>query len=316
VNEQTLQIEPTLVGARLDVALATLLPDISRTRAQALIRDGHVIVNAQVAAKPGLRLAAGDRIRVRMPEPTPSGLQPESIPLDVVFENADVLLVNKPAGMVVHPAAGHATGTLIHAALAHAPDLEGIGGEIRPGVVHRLDKDTSGLILLAKNDSAYRSLQQQFRSRSISKTYLAIAEGHPPTKTGKVEAPIGRDLKNRKRMAVVVAGRGRPAITTFRVCEDFRDACLLEAHPETGRTHQIRVHLAFLGCPVAGDRVYGHRRPVVEAPRQMLHAWRLRLVLPGESEPREFEAPVPKDFEGVLAELRGEAVGPIRKRES
>jgi 23S rRNA pseudouridine1911/1915/1917 synthase len=316
VNEQTLQIEPTLVGARLDVALATLLPDISRTRAQALIRDGHVIVNAQVAAKPGLRLAAGDRIRVRMPEPTPSGLQPESIPLDVVFENADVLLVNKPAGMVVHPAAGHATGTLIHAALAHAPDLEGIGGEIRPGVVHRLDKDTSGLILLAKNDSAYRSLQQQFRSRSISKIYLAIAEGHPPTKTGKVEAPIGRDLKNRKRMAVVVAGRGRPAITTFRVCEDFRDACLLEAHPETGRTHQIRVHLAFLGCPVAGDRVYGHRRPVVEAPRQMLHAWRLRLVLPGESEPREFEAPVPKDFEGVLAELRGEAVGPIRKRES
>jgi 23S rRNA pseudouridine1911/1915/1917 synthase len=316
VNEQTLQIEPTLVGARLDVALATLLPDISRTRAQALIRDGHVIVNAQVAAKPGLRLAAGDRIRVRLPEPTPSGLQPESIPLDVVFENADVLLVNKPAGMVVHPAAGHATGTLIHAALAHAPDLEGIGGEIRPGVVHRLDKDTSGLILLAKNDSAYRSLQQQFRSRSISKTYLAIAEGHPPTKTGKVEAPIGRDLKNRKRMAVVVAGRGRPAITTFRVCEDFRDACLLEAHPETGRTHQIRVHLAFLGCPVAGDRVYGHRRPVVEAPRQMLHAWRLRLVLPGESEPREFEAPVPKDFEGVLAELRGEAVGPIRKRES
>jgi 23S rRNA pseudouridine1911/1915/1917 synthase len=316
VNEQTLQIEPTLVGARLDVALATLLPDISRTRAQALIRDGHVIVNAQVAAKPGLRLAAGDRIRVRLPEPTPSGLQPESIPLDVVFENADVLLVNKPAGMVVHPAAGHATGTLIHAALAHAPDLEGIGGEIRPGVVHRLDKDTSGLILLAKNDSAYRSLQQQFRSRSISKIYLAIAEGHPPTKTGKVEAPIGRDLKNRKRMAVVVAGRGRPAITTFRVCEDFRDACLLEAHPETGRTHQIRVHLAFLGCPVAGDRVYGHRRPVVEAPRQMLHAWRLRLVLPGESEPREFEAPVPKDFEGVLAELRGEAVGPIRKRES
>ncbi len=316
MNEQTFQIEPTLVGARLDVALAALLPAITRTRAQGLIRDGHVIVNSQVAARPGLRLAAGDRIRVRLPAPTTSELQPESIPLDVIFEDADVLLVNKPAGMVVHPAVGHATGTLVHAALAHAPDLEGIGGEIRPGVVHRLDKDTSGLILLAKNDAAYHSLQEQFKSRTISKIYLAIAEGHPPTKTGKVEAPIGRDPKNRKRMAVVGAGRGRSAVTTYRVREDFRDACLLETHPETGRTHQIRVHLAFLGCPVAGDRVYGHRRPVVEAPRQMLHAWRLRLVLPGASEPREFEAPVPRDFERVLAELRGEAVGRIGKRGS
>lgn len=316
MNDQAFQIEPTLVGARLDVALAALLPTISRTRAQGLIRDGHVLVNSAVAARPGQKLAAGDRIRVRLPAPTPSSLEPESIPLDVIFENADVLLVNKPAGMVVHPAAGHATGTLVHAALAHAPDLEGIGGEVRPGVVHRLDKDTSGLILLAKNDNAYRSLQQQFKSRAISKTYLAIAEGHPPTKTGKVEAPIGRDAKNRKRMAVTGAGRGRSAVTSYRVSEAFQDACLLEVHPETGRTHQIRVHLAFLGCPVAGDRVYGRRKPVVQAPRQMLHAWRLQLLLPGESEAREFEAPVPVDFELVLEGLRGDAVGRGHKRES
>jgi 23S rRNA pseudouridine1911/1915/1917 synthase len=316
VNDQAFQIEPTLVGARLDVAISTMLPAISRTRAQSLIRDGHVRVNSMAAMRPGVRLAAGDRVEVRLPPLTPSTLQPESIPLDVVFENADVLVVNKPAGMVVHPAAGHATGTLVHAALAHAPDLQGIGGEVRPGVVHRLDRDTSGLILLAKNDDAYHALQQQFKSRTISKTYLAIAEGHPPTKTGKVEAAIGRDPKNRKRMAVVPDSKGRSAVTSYRVREAFQDACLLEVHPETGRTHQIRVHLAFLGCPVAGDRVYGRRRLVVQATRQMLHAWRLRLVLPGESKPREFEAAVPTDFEVVLAALRNEASGRIGGRES
>ena len=304
MNEQTFHIEPALVGARLDVAIATLLPSISRTRAQALIRDGQVRVNSVVAARVGLRLAAGDRIEVRVPAPTPSALQPESIPLDVIFENADVLLVNKPAGMVVHPAAGHATGTLVHAALAHAPDLEGIGGEVRPGVVHRLDRDTSGLILLAKNDAAYHSLQQQFKSRSISKTYLAITEGRPPTDSGKIEAPIGRDPKNRKRMSIVAADRGRSAVTAYRMREALREASLLEVHPETGRTHQIRVHLAFLGCPVAGDRVYGRRKPGVQAPRLMLHAWRRRRQLPGEREPRECEAPVPTDFEEVLDDLR------------
>jgi 23S rRNA pseudouridine1911/1915/1917 synthase len=304
VTEQTFQIEPTLVGARLDVALATLLPAISRTRAQALIREGQVWINSIRAARPGQRMATGDRITVWLPAPAPSALLPEAIPLDVVFENADVLLVNKPPGMVVHPAAGHSTGTLVHAALAHAPDLEGIGGEVRPGVVHRLDRDTSGLILLAKNDRAYHSLQRQFKSRSISKIYLAIAEGRPPTDVGSVEAPIGRDPRNRKRMAVVAAGRGRLAVTTYRVREVLREASLLEVHPETGRTHQIRVHLAFLGCPVAGDRVYGRRKPIIQAPRQMLHAWRLRLQLPDEAESREFEAPLPEDFERVLAELR------------
>lgn len=304
MNEVTFQIEPALAGARLDVAMVSLLPALSRTRSQALIRQGEVSVNGEVAARPGQRLETGDQVVIRLPEPVPSALQPEPIPLDVIFENSDVLLINKPAGLVVHPAAGHATGTLVHAALAHAPDLQGIGGEIRPGVVHRLDKDTSGLILMAKNDLAYRSLQQEFKSRTVSKTYLAIADGHPPTPTGRVEAPIGRDPRFRQKMTVVSDGKGRSASTSYRTLETFRHACLLEVHPETGRTHQIRVHLAFLGCPVVGDRVYGRRTPSLDAPRQMLHAWRLRIQLPGEGDPREFEAPLPGDFESILAALR------------
>jgi 23S rRNA pseudouridine1911/1915/1917 synthase len=304
VDKRTFRIEPALTGTRLDVALAALLPAISRTRAQSLIRDGHVRINAELASRSGLRLATGDRLDVQVPAPIPSSLQPEAIPLEVVFENDDVLLVNKPAGMVVHPAAGHATGTLVHAALAHAPDLEGVGGELRPGIVHRLDRDTSGLILVAKNDRAYRHLQQQFKSRSIAKTYLAIVEGHPPTESGKIEAPIGRDLRNRKRMAIVPAAKGRAAVTSYRTRQSLGEASLLEVHPETGRTHQIRVHLAFVGCPVAGDRVYGRRKPVIRAPRQMLHAWRLSVQLPGEQTAREFEAPMPHDFQRVLDELR------------
>lgn len=308
MNEQTFRIDPALAGARLDVALAALLPAISRTFAQSLIREGHVRVNAAPAGRAGLRLAAGDRIDVQVPAPSPARLTPEPIPLDVLFENADVLVINKPAGMVVHPAVGHLTGTLVHAALARAPDLEGIGGEARPGVVHRLDRDTSGLILLAKNDRAYRALQEQFQSRRISKAYLAIVEGHPPTDIGRIEAAIGRDPKNRKRMAVVPETQGRAAVTTYQLRESFPDGCLLEVHPETGRTHQIRVHLAFLGCPVAGDRVYGRRRASIQAPRQMLHAWRLRVHLLGESQPRDFEATLPMDFLCVLQALRG---GPL-----
>ena len=305
MNELEFRIEPNQAGARLDVTLVTLLLDLSRTRLQSLIRQRAVSVNGVAAGKPGLRLESGDRLVVRLPERVPSGLQPESIPLDVIYESSDILLVNKPAGLVVHPAAGHPTGTLVHAALAHAPDLEGIGGEIRPGVVHRLDKDTSGLIVLAKNDRAYAELQRAFKSRTIAKTYLAIVDGHPPTPAGRVEAPIGRDPRHRKRMAIVAENKGRSSATAYDTREAFEHGCLLEVHPETGRTHQIRVHLAFLGCPVAGDRVYGRRAVAVEAPRQMLHAWKLKLVLPGERQPREFVAPLPADFVEVLEELRG-----------
>jgi len=305
VNELEFRIEPNQAGARLDVTLVSLIPDLSRTRLQSLIRQRAVSVNGVAAGKPGLQLERGDRLVVRLPERVPSGLQPEAIPLDVIYESSDILLVNKPAGLVVHPAAGHPTGTLVHAALAHAPDLEGIGGEIRPGVVHRLDKDTSGLIVLAKNDRAYAELQRAFKSRTIAKTYLAIVDGHPPTPSGRVEAPIGRDARHRKRMAIVQESKGRSSVTAYDTREAFEHGCLLEIHPETGRTHQIRVHLAFLGCPVAGDRVYGRRAAAVKAPRQMLHAWKLKLVLPGDRQPREFEAPLPTDFVDVLEELRG-----------
>lgn len=301
-----LHIEPEHDGARLDVALASRLPEISRTRLQDLILHGQVRVNGRAAAKVGLRLNAGDRVEVTIPPAAASGLEPESIPLDVIYESAAVLIVNKPAGLVVHPAAGHPHGTLVHAALAHAPDLEGIGGELRPGVVHRLDKDTSGLIILAKNERAHAALQRAFKDRTVHKTYLALVEGRPPTPTGRVEAPIGRDASHRKRMAVVPGSRGRTALTAYRTLETFAAGSLLEVHPETGRTHQIRVHLAFLGCPVAGDRVYGARAAHIPAPRQMLHAWKLRLQLPGEAEAREFEAAPPRDFENVLSELRGE----------
>lgn len=295
-------------GGRLDRLLADQLPEVSRTRLQELIRSGHVFVDGLPAGRPGQRLTGDEHVRGVLPAPVPSDLTPEAIPLAVVFENADLLIVDKPAGMVVHPAAGHARGTLVHAALAHAPDLRGVGGELRPGVIHRLDKDTSGLILMAKHDQAHHFVQAQFKARTVEKVYLALVDGQPPTPQGRVEAPIGRDPRQRKRMAVLPEGRGRAAQTTYRTIEIFAEHALLEARPHTGRTHQIRLHLAFLGCPVLGDRVYGRRRPLRGVGRQMLHAWRVHVQVPGEQEPRWFEAPLPEDFEAVLADLRARGV--------
>jgi 23S rRNA pseudouridine1911/1915/1917 synthase len=245
-------------------------------------------------------------IRVDIPDTKPSDLQPEAIPLEIVFENEDLLVVNKPAGMVVHPSAGHSTGTLVHAALAHAPEMEGVGGELRPGVVHRLDKDTSGLILLAKNDRTHRWLQDQFRQHKVQKTYLALVDGRPPTPTGRIEAPIGRDVRERRKMAVVTPRKGRQAISEYTTLEAFTAHTLLEIHPITGRTHQIRLHLAFLGCPVAGDTVYGKRHSSIPIERHFLHAARLQLRLQGETEPRTFEAPLPDELARVLEMLRNE----------
>jgi 23S rRNA pseudouridine1911/1915/1917 synthase len=213
-------------------------------------------------------------------------------------------VVNKPAGMVVHPAAGHASGTLVHAALAHAPTMEGVGGERRPGVVHRLDKDTSGLILLAKNDAAHHRLQEQFHSRSVVKTYLALVDGRPPTPRGRIEAPIGRDPAHRQRMAVLPPGKGRQAVSEYGTVEAFPEHTLLEVHPLTGRTHQIRLHLAFIGCPVVGDKIYGRRHSSLPLKRQFLHAARLEITLPGEERPRHFEAPLPDELKHILNFLR------------
>ena len=290
---------------RLDKFLVTCLPERSRARLQSLIKDGSVTIGNEVITKTGFRVEPGNEISVRVPPLQPSGLIPENIPLDIIFENKDLAVVNKPAGMVVHPSAGHATGTLVHAALAAIPDLEGIGGEERPGIVHRLDKETSGLIVLAKNERAHHWLQDQFRLRAVKKTYLALVDGRPPTPVGRVEAEIARDPSHRKQMAVVSDGHGRSAVTEYRTLEQFQNFTLIEAHPLTGRTHQIRLHLAFLGCPIVGDRVYGRKKASLELGRHFLHAARLSIIFPGEKEPHTFEAPLPPELMKILNDLRG-----------
>jgi 23S rRNA pseudouridine1911/1915/1917 synthase len=289
---------------RLDKFLVELLQEFSRSRIQALIANGYVDVNGHAAKKAGQALEHGFNVTVRIPPPAPTDLIAEDIPLDIVFENDDLVVINKPAGMVVHPAVGHSSGTLVNAMLGYDPDIEGIGGEERPGVVHRLDKETSGLILLAKNERAHRGLQDQFRLRKVEKTYLALVDGKPPTPSGRIEAHIGRDPGQRKRMAIVSESRGREAISEYKTVESFANHTLLEFHPLTGRTHQIRLHCAFLGCPIVGDEVYGRKKPSVEINRHFLHAFRLKIVLPGEKEQRTFEAPLPQELQRVLMTLR------------
>ncbi|WKZ41942.1 MAG: RluA family pseudouridine synthase [Anaerolineales bacterium] len=289
---------------RLDKFLVTCLPEFSRARLQGLIADGFVSVNGVLAKKSGQMLEPGGEIEVRIPPPVPSGLTGEDIPLDIIFENDDLIVVNKPAGMVVHPAAGHASGTLVNAVLGYDPDLEGIGGEERPGLVHRLDKETSGLIILAKNERAHNWLQDQFRLRTVEKTYLALVDGKPPTPAGRVEAAIGRDQKQRKKMAVVSPGKGREAVSEYKTLEAFKEHTLLEFHPLTGRTHQIRLHCAFLGCPIVGDSIYGRRNPSVNIDRHFLHAYRLKILLPDEKEPRTFEAELPDELKNALEEVK------------
>jgi 23S rRNA pseudouridine1911/1915/1917 synthase len=294
------------IASRLDKFLVTCLPEYSRTHLQSLIENGSILVDGNVAHKSGQMINRGNVIQVYIPPPEPTHLVPEAIPLNIIFENEDLMVVNKPAGMVVHPAAGHKSGTLVHAALAHAPEMVGIGGEKRPGVVHRLDKDTSGLILLAKNDQAHRWLQDQFRLRKTIKTYVALVDGKPPTPSGRIEAPVGRDSVHRKLMTVTGIKKGREAVSEYRTLESFREHSLLEVHPLTGRTHQIRVHLKFLGCPVAGDTIYGHRHATIPLARHFLHAARLTILLPGEAKPQTFEAPLPVELEQVVQKLREE----------
>ena len=289
---------------RLDKFLVGQLQEFSRSRIQGLIADGSVDVNGRTAKKAGQTLESGFSVTVRIPPAASTDLVAEDIPLDIVFENEDLIVVNKPAGMVVHPAAGHSSGTLVNAVLGYEPDIEGIGGEERPGVVHRLDKETSGLILLAKNERAHRWLQDQFRLRKVDKTYLALVDGKPPTPSGRVESYIGRDPSHRKRMAIVSESRGREAISEYKTVESFRDHTLLEFHPLTGRTHQIRLHCAFLGCPIVGDEVYGRKNFSVVIERHFLHAYRLKIILPGEKEVKMFEAPLPEELEQVLVSLR------------
>lgn len=295
------------VDDRLDHFLVGALPQYSRSRLQSLVRNGCVQIDGSTAKKAGQLVGAGSLVVVEVPAQRPTTLVPEDVPLDLLYEDDNVLIVNKPSGIAVHPGAGHAEGTLVNAVLAHDPSMHGVGGEQRPGVVHRLDKDTSGVIVLAKNDDALHWLQRQFQDRQVVKTYLALVDGAPPSLRGRVEAPIGRDPIHRKRMAIVAEGRGRVAVTEYSTLERFSRHTLLEVHPVTGRTHQIRLHCAFLGCPVAGDRVYGHKKPSIPLQRHFLHAWKLRIHLPSQAQAREFTASLPVELAQTLAALRSEA---------
>lgn len=293
-------------GERLDKVIALKLPELSRTQAQRLIEQGCVTVNGEVVRKPAFKLESLASLTVSLPAPAPAAHAAEPIPLAIVFENQDLLVINKPAGMVVHPAAGHVGSTLVNAVLGHDSEIEGVGDEARPGIVHRLDKDTSGLIVVAKNDAAHRSLQRQFSERSVEKIYLALVDGSPPTDTGRIEAAIARDLNERKRMALVSESKGgKPALTEYRVVEKFAAHSLLECRPLTGRTHQIRLHLAHvLKCPIVGDTVYGRRKPTLPLERHFLHAARLTLTLPRTRKRQTFTAPLPEDLERMLESLR------------
>jgi 23S rRNA pseudouridine1911/1915/1917 synthase len=297
------QVMP-LDKSRLDRLLVSYLPDFSRVRLQGFIKDGFVLVDGIVEKKASRILDHRVEIEVYIPEVAETNLVAEDIPLDIIFENRDLLVINKPAGMVVHPAAGHSIGTLVNAVLGYAPDIEGIGGEDRPGIVHRLDKHTSGIILVAKNERAHRWLQDQFRLRKVEKTYLALVDGFPQTPSGRVEASIGRDPAHRKKMSITPPGRGREAISEYHQIEKFKQHALLEFHPLTGRTHQIRLHCTLLGCPIVGDKVYGRKKPSIDIERHFLHASRLKIVLPGENEASNFEAQLPIDLQLILDQLR------------
>jgi len=306
--ERILQFRVEQGDVRVDRYIAGETPDLSRAFVQKLLEDGRITVDGQVP-KASYKVRAGDEIIVRIPAPEPTTVLAETIPLTIVYEDADIVVVDKPAGMVVHPAYGHHSGTLVNALLAHCPDLAGIGGEERPGIVHRLDKDTSGLLIVAKNDAAHHHLQSQFQARLVHKTYVALVEGVPDTTHGVIDAPIGRDPQHRQRMAVATsASRGaREARTEYHVVERFPQHALVEAEPVTGRTHQIRIHLAFIGHPIVGDRVYGFRKQRLAAPRQFLHAARIAFTLPGSGQPVQFASPLPEDLAAVLRTLRHES---------
>jgi 23S rRNA pseudouridine1911/1915/1917 synthase len=286
-------------GERLDVAVARLC-GLSRAQARRLIDESMVSDGVGVRSKPGERVAAGERLTVRIPSPVPAEPQAQSIPLDIIFEDQHLIVVDKPAGMPVHPGPGHSEHTLVNALLAHCPDLAGIGGVQRPGIVHRLDKDTSGVIVIAKDEKTHQGLTRQLSERQMKKTYLALVEGRLRQSEALIDAPLGRDHSNRKRMSIR-ASNGREAQTSYRVRAQFDSQTYVEASPITGRTHQIRVHFASLNHPVVGDVVYGWPSKLVG--RQFLHAWRLAFRHPITDAELSFESPLAPDLRQVLTEL-------------
>lgn len=291
---------------RLDRYLSSAIPDLSRSRVQQLIEQGHVQVNDQVCTSKKINLKVGDRICLEIPAVQPLALVAEDIPLDILYEDEQLLILNKPAGLVVHPAPGHADGTLVNALLAHCPNLPGIGGVQRPGIVHRLDKDTTGAIAIAKTDIAYQHLQAQLQAKTARREYLGVVYGAPKTESGTVDLPIGRHPQDRKKMAIVsIEEGGRSAITHWQVKERLGNYTLTHFQLETGRTHQIRVHSAKIGHPIVGDPVYGSGRSIgVNLPGQALHAWRLKLQHPISGDWVEVTAPLPQTFTKLLEVLR------------
>ena len=323
-SQQTIMVEAGGEGQRLDRWLAGQLPDRSRSEIQRWIKDGLVAVDGQIA-RASARVEEGQQIELAIPEiAPPAELAPEALPLAIVYEDDDLIVVDKPAGMVVHPAPGHSGGTLVNAVLHHSPLIEGVGGERRPGIVHRLDKETSGLIVVAKNDHAHRFLQAQFKDRTVYKEYLALVEGRLTPARGRITAPIGRHPDDRKRQAVLPVdpqtgvSAGRDAITDYNVLGVYAAPgtssgapattfSLVSAELHTGRTHQIRVHFAWYKHPIVGDTVYGLSKQRLKLDRHFLHAHRLLLRLPSTNEAREFVAPLPAELQAILdqLELRG-----------
>jgi len=285
-------------GARLDRYVGEECPELSRTHAQKLITEGYITVNEHIV-KPSTIVNIGDRLAIIIPPTPPSPLSPEAIPLNIIYEDDDLLVINKPAGLVIHPAPGHYSHTLVNAILAHLPNPPDTGDALRPGIVHRLDKDTSGLVLVAKNRIAHAKLIDQFKERSVVKGYITLVRGHLTPEHGAIEAPIGRDPRNRKRMAVVSSGR--EARTEYHVIRYVNNYTLLEVKPKTGRTHQIRVHLSAIGFPVMGDPTYGVKSPHFQ--RQFIHAYRLGFRLPSTNEYVEFESELPPDLEQALKDI-------------
>ena len=291
-------------GERLDAALARLVPELSRSQAQRLIEQGAVTCGGRPVKK-NEKLQPGDTLTLTLPEVQETALEAQQIPLDVCYEDADVIVVNKPKGLVVHPAPGHPDGTLVNALLAHCGDsLSGIGGERRPGIVHRIDKDTSGLIIAAKNDFAHASLAAQLKDHSLARTYVCIVCGNIREDSGVIDAPIGRHPADRKKMAVTEKN-SRSAVTHWRVLERFGGYTLVECRLETGRTHQIRVHMAYRGHPILGDMVYGHKKPELGQDSQCLHARELTFVHPRSGERVTVSCELPEYFTQLLQKLRG-----------
>ena len=297
----TLQPNKEAAGRRVDAWLAANLEDVTRSAAQRLLEEGRVTCGGRPLAK-NYKLTGSETLEVALPEPEPVDVTPQDIPLNVVYEDDDVIVVNKPKGLVVHPAPGHPDGTLVNALLYHCGDsLSGIGGELRPGIVHRIDRDTSGLIIAAKNDFAHQRLAAQLQDHTLARIYHCIVVGNLREDAGTVDAPIGRHPVDRKKMAV--AANGRPAVTHWRVLERFQGFCYVECRLETGRTHQIRVHMAHIGHPILGDTVYGNKKPVPGLQGQCLHAVGLRFLHPRTGEAVELHCELPEEFQNQLRKL-------------